>query len=97
MNYDHIYIVGVDMNPEGINGKLHFYGNNPDITNETRIKGFAKEAEYYDNAASLLTEEQRARFIFCSGYNPWPFVKKYDSMSHLIVVKSILEHLDHLG
>ncbi len=80
-----------------MNGKLHFYGNNPDVNHEDRAKRFAVEAEYYDYASSILSDENKSRFIFCSGYNPWPFVKKFDNISHTIAVDTILEHLKHLN
>jgi hypothetical protein len=31
MDYDQVYIFGCDMHPLGLNGKLHFYGQNPDV------------------------------------------------------------------
>jgi hypothetical protein len=48
MNYQEIFIFGCDMNPAGINGVLHFYGDNPDVNPVVRKNRFKNEAEYYD-------------------------------------------------
>jgi len=92
MGYDHIYIMGCDMDPSGLNGKLHFYGNNPDVDPEVRKTKFQKEAEYYDNASNVLTEGDRRRFTFCSSYNPWGFVEKFGRLDHKIAIQTILDH-----
>lgn len=91
MNYDHIYIFGCDMNPDGINGQLHFYGTNPDVNPESRKDRFAKEAEFYDYAADVLTPEERNRFTFCSSENHWKFVDKFNKLDHKIAIPIILE------
>jgi hypothetical protein len=91
MGYEHIYIFGCDMNPEGLNGKLHFYGVNPDVEPANRADRFKKEAEHYDTAAKTLNPEERSKFTFCTEYNPWGFVKEFNQMSHKDVSK-ILEH-----
>jgi len=82
MNYSHTYIFGCDMNPEGLDGKLHFYGVNPDVDPKNRADRFAKEAEHYDVAARVLSEEERSKFTFCSDYNHWEFVSKFNRASH---------------
>lgn len=83
MNYKHIFIFGCDMNPDGVDGKLHFYGDNPDVKPEIRKERFKKEAEYYSHAATILTKEDRSRFYFVSSYNHWPFVSEYNKIDHL--------------
>ncbi len=70
MNYDHIYLFGVDMNPAGIDGKLHFYGDNPDVEPSIRKDRFEKEATYYSHAAEILTEEERAKYTFLYDLQP---------------------------
>jgi hypothetical protein len=91
MQFVHVYIFGVDMNPDGIGGKLHFYGTNPDVEPSIRAQRFQAESQFYDNAAEVLTEVERAKFTFCSEYNPWPFVKKFNYATHKSV-DNILEH-----
>lgn len=92
MGYDHIYLFGVDMNPNGLNGKLWFYGNNPDAPAVMRKDRFKMEAEYYSHAASILTPDERAKYTFCSSYNPWDFVDKFGShWDHHTAVDRILQ------
>lgn len=92
MNYDKIFIFGCDMNPDGLNGKLHFYGTNPDVDPNIRKSRFKDEAEHYMHAASLLTNEEKQRFIFCTEYNPWDFIKEFRQISHKEAVNNILEN-----
>jgi hypothetical protein len=82
MNYDHTFIFGCDMNPDGVNGQLHFYGVNPDVNPKNRADRFQLEAKYYESAAKVLTLEERSRFTFCSDYNPWSFVSEFNQASH---------------
>jgi len=96
MQFAHIYIFGCDMNSEGINGQLHFYGVNPDVEPSIRAQRFHKEAEYYTNAAQVLTEEERAKFTFATDYNPWDFVKKFNQTTHK-TVDNIITHAQSLG
>jgi hypothetical protein len=91
MNYDRVFILGCDMNPIGVDGKLHFYGDNPDVDPEVRAYRFKEEASHYDKAASILTPEERSKFFFCSDYNPWGFINEFGSISHKLVVTSILQ------
>lgn len=81
MNYDQIIIFGVDMNPSGINGQLHFYGQNKHVDDEERRRRFKEEAKYYDHAAEVLPEDIRKRFYFCSEHNPWQFPDKFNRLS----------------
>lgn len=96
MGHEHIYIFGCDMNPEGVNGRLHFYGQNPDVPEEKRKASFAKEAAFYDHAADILTPEERLKFTFCSSYNRWPFVDKFQRLDHREAVGHILDHASRL-
>lgn len=91
MQFAHVYVFGCDMNPDGINGQLHFYGVNPDVEPNIRAQRFLKESEFYVNAAEVLTEEERAKFTFATDYNPWDFVHKYNQMSHKSM-GPIIEH-----
>lgn len=97
MNYEHIFIFGVDMNPAGINGKLHYYGDNPDVDPKVRASRFGKEAEYYTEAADKMSEEDRRRFFFCSGYNNWPFVNRYNKCNHLTAIDKIRDMCNESG
>ena len=92
MNYDRIYIFGIDMN--SVNGSLHHYGVNPDVTPENRKSRFSEEARHYEFAAQKLSEDKRKRFIFCSSYNPFPFVNKFNKLDHKIAPDKILEYLE---
>ncbi len=55
LGHRHVYLFGVDMDASGINGNLHFYGTNPDVNPEVRASRFAREAEYYQHAAGVLS------------------------------------------
>jgi hypothetical protein len=91
MDFNHVYIVGCDMNPEGLNGKLHFYGNNPDVDPNIRKDRFKNEADHYSYAADVMSAEERSRFTFCSDYNSWPFVDKFNRLSHKKLVEYLLD------
>ena len=91
LDYKHIYIVGVDMNPSGgKDGRLHFYGVSPDVKPEIRASRFEKEAEHYQHAAENLDESIRKRYTFCSSYLQWPFAKHFNIIDHADAVKEIL-------
>lgn len=92
MDYDHVYIFGCDMNPEGLNGKLHFYGTNPDVEPGLRSQRFEKEAVSYNYAAEHLSEDERMKYTFCTEYNPWEFVNSFNQMNHKAAVEHIREH-----
>jgi hypothetical protein len=96
INYSHVYILGCDMNPDGIDGKLHFYGTNPDVDPAVRKERFGKEAEYYDHAAEILSHDERTKFTFVSSVNNWPFVLRFNKMEHEGSVDKILAHADKL-
>ena len=69
---------------------MHFYGQNPDVKNKNRGARFYNEAKHYDFAAGDLSDEKRAKFTFCSSYNKYSFVDKFNRMDHKIAVKDIL-------
>jgi hypothetical protein len=90
MNYEKIFIFGVDMC--SVNGKLHHYGINPDVDQDKRKKKFEVEANYYNIMAQSLPEKTRKKIYFCSSYNNWPFVHKFNKLNHLAALKEVLKH-----
>lgn len=93
MNYDKVYIFGCDM--AAVNGKLHFYGQNPDVNNEHRVERFKQEAESFTYAAKNLSVDERHKFVFCSNYNKFSFIDSFQRMDHLQAVQLILESAGH--
>ena len=93
MEYHKIYIFGCDMDPAGINGQLHFYGNNPDVDPNKRKDRFKNEAEFYEYATNILNDSEKSKFVFCSSVNNWPFTNKYGKLRHEVAVDEILEIL----
>lgn len=91
MNYKKIYFFGVDMDPDGINGQLHFYGINPDVAPDARKTRFKFEAEYFDFAADNMSYQERQRFVFCSSYLKWPFKARFGHIDHCTAVSEILK------
>jgi hypothetical protein len=91
MNFDKIFIFGIDMC--AVNGKTHHYGNgfNPDVDTEIRIQRFTYEANHYNHAATILSEEMRKKFYFCSSYNPFSFVEKFNKWDHKDAIQKILD------
>jgi hypothetical protein len=87
MNYDKIFIFGVDMTE--VNGQLHHYGVNPDVRPDIRKDRFKNEARLYDKMADFLPESIRKKFYFCSSYNPFGFVKKFNKLNHKDAVEFI--------
>lgn len=79
MNYDKILLFGLDMC--AVDGKLHHYGKNLDVTDEVRIQRFDREAENFDNAMDILGEHSK-RFIMLSNYNKYEFANKMDRQDH---------------
>ena len=39
---------------------------------------------------------ERKKFVFCSEYNPWPFVKEFERMDHRKAVDHILEKANQM-
>jgi hypothetical protein len=84
LGYDKIYIFGIDMGAVTVDGKemLHFYGVNQDCTPDSRKKRFTEEAKYYDDASRSLPPETRKKFYFCSSYNKFDFVNRFNKLDH---------------
>lgn len=93
LDYAHVYIFGCDMSQVTIDGtpRMHFYGVNPDVEPDIRENRFDAEAEYYNDGASILEPEERARFTFCSTYNQYSFVDKFNRLDHRTAVQAILD------
>lgn len=89
MDYSRIYIFGCDMNPEGLDGKMHYYGVNPDVNPKIRGERFERESRSYQFAATNLNNVEREKIVFCTEYNPWDFIKAFSHMSHKIAVDDI--------
>ncbi len=81
------------MDPDGLNGQLHFYGTNPDVNPDIRKIRFKNEAEYYDYAATVLTDEEKSKFTFCSDYNNWDFVDQFNKISHKDAISTIINRV----
>lgn len=94
MNYNKVYIFGVDMCKVG--GKLHHYGKNTFVDDAKRLERFSAEARHYGYAAACLTELDRKRFVFCSSYNPWDFVNKFERLGQKEAPNKILEYIKTL-
>lgn len=88
MNYDKVFIFGCDM--AAVNGKLHFYGQNPDVRDDQRIERFKQEGESFMWAANNLTEAERERFVFCSNYNKFKFMDYFPKLDHLTAIDTII-------
>lgn len=95
LDYDHIYLFGVDMKSVTINGKrlTHYYGENPDVRSINREARFDNEAKHYQHAANTLTVPVRAKFTFCSTYNPYPFIDRFSRLDHHTAADHILSTL----
>lgn len=95
MGYDHIYLFGVDMCSVRIGGqeRTHYYGVNPDVKPKNRIARFDLEAKHYDAAAEILTDQDRKRFTFCSGYLRYKFANRFNRIDHKTAVDKILNSL----
>lgn len=94
MNYEKIYIFGIDMTKVG--DRMHFYGTNPDVSNEVRQQRFAAEAQHYLWAAQNLPKDIKDRFVFCSSYNTWEFTKYFEKLDHKTAVEEVLKFADRL-
>ena len=92
MNYDKIYIFGLDMCQVG--DDLHSYGKNPDVSDNNRMSRFQAEAEHYSFAATKLNADERSKFTICSSYNPYPFADQFGRMDHKEAPKMILKSLE---
>jgi hypothetical protein len=91
MNYDKVFIFGCDMCQPPNAKSLHSYGTNPDVDPKIRVKRFQKEADHYEAGAKQMNPLERKKFVFCSAYNPWAFVNKFEKMDHRGAVEHILD------
>ena len=91
MGYEAVFIFGIDMCAVG--GKLHHYGNNPDVKDQIREQRFKDEAAHYDHAANHLDQNERNRYYFCSAYNPFDFVNRFNKLDHKKAPEFILEYI----
>jgi len=91
MDYDHVYILGCDM-CSAPDGRVWSYGINPDVRPEQRVTRFENEAAFYDHASKTLPQGVRSRFTFCSSYNRWDFVDRFNRLPHESAVDVILEY-----
>jgi len=94
MDFAKVYIFGCDMT--AVNGKLYPWGANPDVDDRNRKARFEKEADSYMYAAKHLNEMERSRYVFCSTYNPWPFMQSFARLDQKTAVDTILETASHL-
>jgi len=90
MNYNKIYLFGVDMNPN-TSDQLHWYGKNDDVSDEKRKQRFVEEANNYLWAGQNLPQEIREKYTFCSSYLNWPFTDYFKKTDHKIAIDEILE------
>lgn len=100
MGYDKIFIFGCDMvrveiEKDGTKRSLlHSYGQNKDVPEEVRLARFPKEAEFYDAASKIMSEDLRSRYYFCSEYNPWPFIKRFNRLNQKEAVDFIIKEVN---
>lgn len=99
MNYDRIYILGMDMTAVEKDGKkiLHYYGQNPDIANKNREERFKEESRSYEFASGYLQEADKKKFYICSTYNPWGFTSKFNKMPHEGITNEIINYANTIS
>lgn len=90
MDYDKVFIFGCDMCKPPNSDKLHFYGVNQDVDPSIRMKRFEQEAQHYLEGARILSAQEREKFVFCTAYNPWPFMQHFPKLDHREAVAHIL-------
>lgn len=94
MNFNKIFICGIDM--AAVNNQMHFYGQNPDVSNDRRKERFATEAESYLWAGQNLSQNVKDRFTFCSTYNPWPFMDMFPRLDQKLMIDEVKKLADQL-
>jgi hypothetical protein len=94
MGFHRVYIFGCDMGE--VDGQLHRYGQNPDVSNQNRKARFDKEAENFLWGTKSLKEYERHKFVFCSTYNKYDFVDFYERLDQKEAVDAILVDADEL-
>jgi hypothetical protein len=75
MGYEKVFIHGMDMGK--VNGELHHYGKNEDVTEEYRVPRFNEEEKAWLWAAENLPKEIRQKFVFTSPYNKRKFLETW--------------------
>lgn len=75
-----------------VDGKLYAWGTNPDVKDSERLKRFIGEAKSYEYAGQHLPASTRARFTFCSEFNQWPFIQKFNQLDHISAIDKILAY-----
>jgi hypothetical protein len=94
MGYNQIYIFGCDMG--AVDGQMHRYGQNPDVSNENRARRFDKEAEHFAWGTKSLKDYERSKFVFCSTHNKYDFIKQYETLDQKIAVDEVLRRANGL-
>jgi len=94
MGYNKVYIFGCDM--AAVDGKMHRYGQNPDVSNENRARRFAKEAEHFTWGTKSLKDYERHKFTFCTKHNPFEFIQQYENLDEETAHETILDKADEL-
>lgn len=87
MGYTHIYVFGCDMT--SVNGKVYPWGTNPDISDNNRVSRFKHEAIHYDWLVDNISEHIKNKITFCTRYNPYDFIKKFENLDHIEAVNII--------
>jgi len=95
MGYKHIYVFGCDMGK--VDGQLYAWGSNPDVADQSRLKRFKFEADHYGWMAKNISNETRKKITFCSEFNKWPFIKRFEILKHNEAVDIILNRVDKSG
>lgn len=89
MNYDRVFVFGCDMcKPPSAEG-LHFHSRHEMEPGE-RLKRFEIEAGFFQGGADELSRAERRKIVFCSAYNPWPFMRSFQQLDHRRAVDQIL-------
>ena len=88
-----------DMCAVVIDGKklAHFFGVNPDVSPESRVLRFDAEAKFYASAGESLPDDIRKKFYFCSAYNKYPFINKFNRLNHKTAIESVFEFAEQLA
>jgi hypothetical protein len=94
MGYNKVYIFGCDMG--SVDGQMHRYGQNPDVSNENRARRFDKEAEHFAWGTNSMKDYERVKFVFCSTYNKYDFIQHYDTLDQKDAVDEILVKANEL-
>ena len=89
MNYDRVFVFGCDMCKPPTAEGLHFHSRHEMEPGE-RLQRFEIEARFFQGAAESLSRAERRKLVFCSAYNPWPFMRAFQQLDHREAVDQIL-------